>query len=175
MPAAGVVGIDLSLRRTAAVYLPGDWVPGEWTGIRWVTAGYELSGADPEEVAARLMAIAREVVDFVRGVGAGHVFVEDYAYGMAGKSRAVIGLAELGGAVKVKLLESAVVARPANMASARKLFLGKLPTGKGAAQAAVQAALKQMGSPFVGSDAGDAMVVANAGRSLLGMVACVVG
>jgi hypothetical protein len=167
-----VIGIDLSLRRTAAVHLPADWIPGTWDGVQSMVSEQEgVEGRDPEAHAYRLHAIAERLATFIGVCKVKHVYCEDHAYGLAG--RGGVTLAELAGAVKGRLFARGVVVIPVNMMTARKLLLGKLPR-KGAATA-VQDALKQMGSPFEGSDEGDAWTVANWGRTELGMAGVTLG
>jgi len=104
------------------------------------------------------------------------VFVEDYAYGLAGLGG--MRIAELGGAVKAQLFaQHAAVVQPVNAMTARKIFLGKLPKGKGAAQKAVQDACIALGlvPKDSGSDEADAFVIANAGRALLGLPFATIG
>jgi hypothetical protein len=179
-----VVGIDLSLTRSAAFYLPSDWKPGgSWAKVKTITVGYPLpKTASATQRDLRIRTIVNTLLGFVITSPVGMrpdqtwpvIFVEDYAYGLAGNSG--IRLAELGGALKYAISqECGVSIEPINMTTARKIFLGKIPKGKGAAQVAVHSTLKRMGFAYEGSDEGDAFVIANAGRSLLGMTAATVG
>jgi hypothetical protein len=191
-----VVGIDLSLTRSAAFYLPSNWKPGgSWAKVKTITVGYPLSKtASATQRDLRIRTIVKALVAFLNEVPVGTrpdiyvtptkpmkaewswpaVYVEDYAYGLAGNSG--IRLAELGGALKYAIAqECGVSVEPINMTTARKIFLGKIPKGKGAAQVAVHSTLKRMGFAYEGSDEGDAFVIANAGRSLLGMTAATIG
>lgn len=168
----GVVGFDLSLRRSAAVYLPPRWEPGTWGGVRWTTCGRDVAGRDPEKVADRLVEIVDELSKFVgKNLGAmpgQRIFVEDYAFSRVASS--VTGLAELHGAVKFAFAEIGLVVVPVGQMTARKLLLGKLPP-KDRAQA-VHNVIQRMKPPWgEGSDEGDAFTVANAARSQLGMAA----
>ena len=191
-----MVGIDLSLTRSAAFYLPSDWKPGgSWAKVKTITVGYPLpKTASATQRDLRIRTIVNTLLGFVITSSVGMrsdiyasptkpmkmewsrpgIFVEDYAYGLAGNSG--IRLAELGGALKYAISqECSVSVEPINMTTARKIFLGKIPKGKGAAQVAVHSTLKRMGFAYEGSDEGDAFVIANAGRSLLGMTAATVG
>lgn len=169
---AGVIGIDLSLRRAAAVFLPAGWCPGTWDGVAWATTGAEVAGRDERLCAERLVKIANDLFMFLHSHAADHVFMEDYAYGLAG--HAGMALAEAGGAVKLTFAEDDVVIRSVNQSTARALFLGKLPKDKRAQ--VTHAAIQRLEPPWGrGSDEGDALVVANLGRSLLGLPAMTLG
>lgn len=169
----GIVGLDLSLTCAAAVYLPPDWVPGDWDTVKVMTAGYGVAGNDPGDRIKRLSLIASAITEFVRvhldpGLHAHRrVFVEDYAYGMAGKSGMALG--ELGGAVKTQIWDRCnLTTVPVNNMTARKYFLGKLPR-KGAAME-VHRVLGELGWPHAKTaDPGDALIVANFGRSECGL------
>ena len=167
MTHAGVVGLDLSLRGTAAAYLPPDWVPGDWSTVRTMTVGYE--GGDEEKNNMRLADISDAVCGFVEDSRARNVGIESYAFKAQGNR--LLQVAELVGAVRAKLMAklgaSAVTVQQATL---RKFFLGtKLPRGKGAVPMAVHKALKELGCPWEGSDEGDAVLVANYLRTELGM------
>jgi hypothetical protein len=164
-----VVGIDLSLTRAAAVYLREDWVPGSWAGVESMVVGEALEKASLAELAGRLAKNARRLTEFAarRDRDGLLVAVEDLVGGLAGKGG--LRLAGLDGALKAFLFEAGIVATPINVSTARKTLLGKVPQGKGAAPAAVQAVLARMGSPWAGSDQGDAWCIANHLRSIAGM------
>ncbi len=181
----GVIGIDLSLTRPAAVYLPPNWSPANlWRGVSWMSLGEKLVEAGfsedkPRFTAERLRFIAVELLNFVRRVGAKHVAMEDHAY-HAGRGGAMAG-AELHGAVKFCFYEMAgIVVQPVNIMTARKLFLGTRMPGKGAREL-VHEELGRLDPPWrqkdgqVPSDEGDALLVASYLRSSLGLVAMVVG
>lgn len=165
----GVVGLDLSLRGAAAVYVPSSWEGvRHWGAIERMTIGYE--GGDDERKAARLHDIAESITQFVSCNRARYVYVEDYAYGLGAKSG--MKLAELGGAVKARLYErSNVVAVPLNVTTARCYLLGKIPRGKGAAVKRLAEVMRDMDLPSTWTaDERDAWVIANAARAELGMV-----
>jgi hypothetical protein len=166
MTRIGVVGLDLSLRCSAAVYVPPRWTFGRWSVLRSQTFVCRADEKGPQ----RLAYIAEGIAMFVRRWGDCAVFVEDYAYGMMAGSASMLQLAELGGAVKARLYtDCKVTARPMNQSTARKLFLGKLPQKDRAML--THRAIKALGTCFKTADEGDAWVVANAGRSELGMQA----
>ena len=171
-----VVGLDLSLRRSAACFIPADWEPfvhGEvnWRALKTMTVGHDLKkDATPKEKAARLGKIASSISEWVSEQA--EVAFEDYAYGMAGHSGMM--LAELGGAVKYALytdLNIGVV--PVNQSTARKFLLGKLPQKDRAS--VVVAKLEEWGCPFATSDEKDAFVIANYWRTELGMPGLTLG
>lgn len=168
----GVVGLDLSLKRAAACYVPPDWDPCDWKRLRFRIVGGQVVAREPEAVARRLSDIAHGMVDFVDQAGKGaKVFSEDYGFGA---QHAAAWIGEGGGVVKKDLWERlGVVVVPVNQSTVRKTFLGKLPR-KGAGTVVVQV-LRRLGFPWEGSDEADALIVALHGRSLLGMPALTVG
>jgi len=171
----GVVGLDLSLRSTAACFLPHDWSPAEpRRGVRFDTFGSEVARGDHERQAARLVEVSVGVVDFVMGCSGPKfpaVAIEQYSFARSAKSGVMLG--ELGGAVKAELWRRVgVAAYPMATSRARIYLLGKLPRGKGTQGPAVQAAAARLGLEFPTSDPVDAWVVANAMRAELGMPGC---
>jgi hypothetical protein len=174
----GVVGLDLSLRATAAVFLPHDWSPAEpRRGIRVDTWGWEVAKGDAEGQAKRLAIIAGGIVGFVSacfGPQTPAVAVEQYSFARSAKSGVMLG--ELGGAVKAELWRRCgVAAFPMATSRARIYLLGKLPRGKGTQGPAVQAAAARLGLEFPSADPVDAWLVANAYRAELGMPGCTLG
>lgn len=187
----GVLGLDLSLTRPAACYLPSGWRPGDWGAI--VAASWPSKPAKPHAADgplererarwARVSTIAHQVGEFVHAhavAGTDAIAVEDYPYGMQGT--AVTGLAELRGAVCTVLrsISPQYVPLPLNISTCRKLLLGKLPSRrkgepplpKGAAKVAVQQALYGAGAfNLANDDECDAFAVANALLSDCGAVA----
>ena len=161
-----VIGLDLSLTRSAMVMIPHDWELGDWAALDFAISGYALEGKDPKQSAQRLARIANEVVGFVRFHDCLHVFQEDLVGGLA-VQRGLM-LAELAGAVKALLwIELEIASRPVNQSTARKLLLGRL--SQKARGVAVADHFRALGVPWEGSDEGDALCIANLGRSLLGM------
>ncbi len=170
------MGLDLSLRRSAVCFIPGDWevfVHGEvnWGALKTMTVGQDLKkDSSPEEKADRLVKIAGSISEWISETSV--VFVEDYAYGMAGQSGMMLG--ELGGAVKYALrYDVKLGVRPVNQSTARKFLLGKLPQKDRAA--VVVAQLEEWGCPFATSDEKDAFTIANYGRTELGMPGLTLG
>jgi hypothetical protein len=113
--------------------------------------------------------IAQNILHWVLGLPgrpqALRVYVEDYAFGLT-QNRAH-ELAEMTGMVKMSFYQAGMLVRPVNQSTVRKYFLGKLPPKDRAG--AVHSALKGMGAPWHSSDVGDAFVVANYGRTELGL------
>lgn len=167
----GVVGLDLSLKRAAACYVPADWEPCDWPGLKFCVTGSSVKGRDPRAVVERLSSIAREISSFVDEIGCPKVWLEDYGFGAV---HAAAWLGEGAGVVKLALFEThGIVVVPVNQATARKTFLGKLPRRE--AGTAVVQALAKLGFPWEGSDEADAWVIGNHARSVLGMPALTLG
>lgn len=124
--AGTVVGLDLSLRGSAACALPCPW-DGSIKHVRQMKpAGYELrNDASALEQLERIIEIRDSVLDFCREVQARKVWIEDYAFSASGK---ITMLAELAGNVKMELHENwGVVVEKIHASSARKILLQKLP------------------------------------------------
>jgi Holliday junction resolvasome RuvABC endonuclease subunit len=162
-----VIGLDISLNGSAGVMLLPHWEPGAWaSGL--VTATF----APPKNVtgAERLMIVAAKIVGWVRAVKEPQVYIEDYAF--AARVTSARAVAELVGCVKRDLWCESVEVKPIAMNTARKLLLGRVPTKKKSGIAVkdyVNHALSRMGAQFPTMDEGDAFVIANCGRSLLGL------
>lgn len=188
MSAPVVLGLDLSLTAAAAVVLPADWEPGDWNLPSLVVAPPEPEEDADAFHARRTGVIANALLRFAVEHCVTHVYVEDYAYSpQATRGRAV---AELGGVVKDYFLRRTRVAwaalkqplvprpphelivHPVNMAAARKALLGHVPSKRTSGVAVkdyVNEKLARMGASFGTMDEGDAFVVANYGRALLGL------
>lgn len=169
--------MDLSLTRTAAVFLPAGWDPRDpWKGVRWAVIAPKVDEDErsPGKARAlRLSAIASDAMLFVQQCRARHVACEDHAFGMA--SGGAKWKAEVHGAVKCYFwVVGGLVVESLNIASCRKTLMGKLPR-KGAG-VAVATRIYDMAPPWakglprtkVPADEGDAFAVANHTRSLLG-------
>ncbi len=163
------MSLDLSARGTAALALPCSWA-GDWTKLRclFATEASLSRGAAESERAIRLNTIAQKVVRFALDYEVTLAYVEDYAF-----SRNNYDLGELRGVVRHELIRAGVPFLRCNMGTARKLMLGKIPRGKGAAKAAVFRSLKEAGMPLFGPkdlwfDQSDAFAVMNFGLSELG-------
>lgn len=161
------MGLDLSLRSSAACVIEEFWKPGEWAdGIATKVVGYGIKEKTPFDSATRLVNIVTVLVDFARWTRPAYVYVEDYAYGLAGRSGMV--LAELGGAVKYRFMEElGVTVVPVNMSTARKYLLGKLPPRDRVEM--THRHMNEIGCPFGTSDEKDAWIVANYGRTEAGL------
>jgi hypothetical protein len=162
-----ILGLDLSLRQTAAVALPAPWTIGDWSAVRTMVVGRPLTKTATEhERIDRLRFIAENVIEFALKVHARVAFIEGYAFA---KGTQAHSLAELGGHVRVRLRGAGIEVRTANMASARKLLLGKVPRSD--AKIAVFTALRSTGWQVATLDESDAFACANFGLSELGKVA----
>lgn len=166
MRPAVILGIDLGTRVTAAVLVPIGW-GGDWRRVQYVTGGGPLHrDATDEQRARRTEAIARLVVDLacesrrVKAAPNVMAYVESYGYS---QRTAAHTLGELGGVVRLELLRAGVELRTANISSARKLLLGKVPRKGADAKAEILVTLRAAGAPFESLDVCDAFVAANLG------------
>jgi Holliday junction resolvasome RuvABC endonuclease subunit len=156
-----VVGVDASATGTAVVVVPVAW-DGDWSRITHRRVGYSVPRTAGELARIRrLDAIRRAALELAaaapRPVVAG---VEGYAYA---QQQAAHTLGEVGGAVRLALLEAGVaeVLTPAPN-SARAVLLELVPPEGQRAKAAVAQRLRLDGAPAHWSlDAYDAMAVAN--------------
>jgi len=168
---SAVMGLDLSTRASAAIVLPRNWA-GDWTMMRSLVFGSALEKtATVRDRALRTESIAEAVVQFGNDYGVRHVWIEGYAFSRVSASTHI--LAELGGVVKLELVRAGMQVQIANMGTARKLLLGRVPRGKGAAKKGALKALRAAGMPFrsgkdTWNDEADAFVAANFGMSELG-------
>ncbi len=121
-----IVGLDLSLRGSAACWMPAKW-KGDTTKLEMGTFGYPLTkDATLSEIMDRYLAIANGIVEFVKLRTTRAIYVEDYAFSMRSSSTAV--LHELGGVVKVMLYQATgMVPIPVSASTCRKTLLQKLP------------------------------------------------
>lgn len=158
-----ILGLDLSTRAAAAVAVPQDW-DGRWSRVRSLVVGEPLHrDATDAERARRTETIAARLVAFARSCGVASVWIEGYAFNQA---TAAHTLAELGGVVRLELVRAGFDLHTANMSTARKLLLGKVP--RSGAKDAVVATLRAAGSTFETADEADAYCCANLGLSELG-------
>lgn len=154
-----LLGLDLSPRAAAAVAVPTDW-DGVWRRVASVVVGESLRrDASDAERARRTESIAARLVAFARAQSATEAWIEGYAFS---RQTAAHTLGELGGVVRLELVRAGLEVRTANVSSARKLLLGRLPRQD--SKAAVQAALFAAGAPRSWSaDEADAFVACNFG------------
>jgi len=158
-----VLGLDLSVRAAAAVACPTDW-DGDWRRVSSLVVGEPLRrDATDVERARRTETIAARLVAFARSTGATLAFVEGYAFNQA---TAAHTLAELGGVVRLELVRAGLDVRTANMSTARKLLLGRVP--RSGAKDAVVATLQAAGARFETADESDAFCALNFGLAELG-------
>jgi hypothetical protein len=140
--------------------VPLDW-DGDFRRVQTIVVGERLlRGASDAERARRCESIACQLVAFARGQQVVEAWIESYAFAQRTSAHT---LAEVGGCVRLELLRAGVAIRTANIGTARKLLLGRLPR-KGAKYAA-HAALHAAGSPAWSLDQADAFVAANLGLS----------
>jgi hypothetical protein len=156
----GILGLDLSATAPAAVAVPVGW-NGDWSQVRSKRWEHPLTkDATDNARIMRCRVIAFDVWAFAEQNGCAVAWIESYAYGMM---TAAHTLAEVGGVVRSLLDSRGIQLRTANMSSARKLLLGKIPKGKGLAKKVCAAALLSCGSPAWSLDESDAFVAANWG------------
>ena len=164
-----IVGLDLSLRAAAACALPTDW-DGDLTKAKTEMFGGKLgSDATHRERTERMVKIAHDVSLFCLNAKATHVFVEAYAFGM--RSTSSHQLAELGGAVKARLLDELDLAvEPIVASQARKTLLQKLPRAD--VKEFTELNVRSLGgpAPYWTGDECDAFCVVNHALSLVGGV-----
>lgn len=155
-----LMGLDLSLTAASAAALNVHW-DGRFDRVFTRTVGMPLA-RDATDLgrARRTEVIATEIVNFARGLAVTEAWIEGYAFNMRTSAHS---LGELGGVVRLELVRAGISIRTANMSTARKLLLGKVPR-KGAKVAAAQA-LRAAGSPAWTLDESDAFVCANLGLS----------
>lgn len=168
-----ILGLDLSARAAAAVAVPQDW-DGQWRRIKTLVVGQELDRASSDwERAMRCGYIAERIVAFARKHGVNQAWIEGYAYN---QNTAAHTVAEVGGVVRLELVRAGIEIRTANMQTARKLLLGRLPArGKHiapkdrvSAKEAVKATLRAAGAAFNTLDEYDGFTAANLGMSEVG-------
>ena len=163
-----VLGLDLSLRGAGAVVLPGCWDPSRPNaGVvahRFTEEG-RLEGRE------RQAAIVRGVWRLAVQQAVKWAFVEEHSFSK-GLMKHAYARAELVGAVKNDLWSQlGIEVVPVVASSARKLLFGpqRRMTSREWKQF-IQAGFGDMGLDLPDEDTRDAMVVANAGRHVRGLV-----
>jgi len=173
-----ILGLDISSRSTATVAIPLSW-DGVWSRVEWLLCGQPLPrGASDLARAQRTEHIARAIVEFARRKGGTVAFIESYGFN---QNTSAHTLAEVAGVVRLELVRAGIEIHTAQMSTARKLLLGKIPVGKklpsgkrekGVAKLAVYETLTAMGARLPagtpGMDVADAIVAANFGLERLG-------
>lgn len=174
-----VMGLDLSLTRSAALLIPLSFGNDKsWSDIKCKVFGYDLvSDAIERARMDRCLHIAKTVVEFAAANQVMAVFVEQYAFNRAFNAAR---LGELGGIVKTQMILSlGMCPKPLTATAARKLVLGRLPSAKsmgvkslpkGFQKKYTRESLLSAGAP--GSwkdDECDAFVIANAGLHECGL------
>ena len=159
-----LLGLDLSVTAAAAVAVPLDY-EGDFARVASVVIGEKLRrDATDVERARRTETIAARLVRFALENRCSIAYVESYAFG---QRTAAHTLGEVGGVVRLELVRAGLDVRTANIGSARKLLLGRVPRQD--AKIAVAEALRAAGAPLDWSlDVTDAMACANLGLSMLG-------
>lgn len=151
-----LLGLDLSVTAAAAVAVPLNWA-GDFRRVSSIVVGERLRrDATDAERARRCETIATRIVGFARSAGATHAVIEGYAFSRADAAHT---LGELGGVVRLELVRAGLELRTANVGTARKLLLGKVPRSD--AKVAVFAALRAAGATFQTPDEADAFAAVN--------------
>jgi hypothetical protein len=161
-----VGGLDPSLVAMAATTAPLDWA-GQWSLIERGSWGYSLKrDASERERIVRCERVARAAVDFLVAHQVEVAYLESYGYSQPNYAHS---LGELGGILRLFMLEAGIDIRIANMSSARKLLLGYVPrSGKDAKEAVWEALQAAGGQCFDRLDETDAFCVLNWGMKDLG-------
>lgn len=155
-----LLGLDLSATAAAACAVPLDW-DGDFRRVSTTIVGESLRrNATDVERARRTETIASRLVAFAREHGASEAWIESYAFSRRDSAHT---LAEVGGVVRLELARAGFEIRTANMSTARKLLLGKVPRSE--AKQACHRVLHEAGSPAWTLDESDAFVCANLGLS----------
>jgi hypothetical protein len=156
------LGIDLSLTGCGLVAVPESWGL-DWGRVAHLTVGETMTeNASAEARIKRLSKLAAVVVKFASKHRVTDAWVEGYPNGSWKAPNSISLLAELGGVIKVRLLEEiGLPTTSAPIASARKLILGKVPRGE--AKEAVAQVLWKSGARFSTVDESDAFAAANFG------------
>jgi hypothetical protein len=155
-----ILGLDLSATAPAAVAVPCDW-NGDWRKVQSRRWQHPLTKEATDNARAmRCRVIAFDVWGFAQLHHCTEAWIESYAFGM---KTAAHTLAEVGGVVRSLLDSRGMQLHTANMSSARKLLLGKIPRGKGLAKKACSDCLSTAGAPAWSLDESDAFVAANLG------------
>lgn len=168
-----VLGLDLSLTRSAAVLVPVG--ARDFAGVRALSVGATLR-ADATETArdARCYRIACALSAFAAGVPIAGAFVESYAFGMANRAH---HLGELRGVVRRRLLEhKGVGLTPVHASQARALYFArplKKPPGARTdwLKNYILGSTREAGASFANHDEADAFMIANFGLSEVGAAA----
>lgn len=161
MPA--LMGVDLSTRATAVVACPLNW-GGDWRKVTSEVFGSALTeAASDNDRVARLNDIHHGVKRFAHANNVSNAFFESYAFS---QRTAAHTLGEVGGVVKIGLNWIGVMVHTANMSTARKLLLGKVP--KKDPKKAVEHAIRSAGGYFETLDEYDAFTALNLGLSYMG-------
>lgn len=164
------IGLDLSLRASAACAIPLDW------GQRLDRVVTEIFGSDlkadakEEERLRRIDEIATGVSRFIRSVStAPKIFLESYAFAQSGSHAREV--AELTGLVKWSLWkEWGEAPTPIVASRARKILLQKLPRKD--VKSFVHRNVKRIpGADGWTNDEADSFTIANVGVMLMGGVA----
>jgi len=156
------LGIDASKSSLGLCAVPASW-DGDWSRIRRETLGLTLEKPTEREKIEGMLALARDVWLFAIMHNVRWAVIEDVP---TQRAFAIKPLAELLGFIRSELArECGLYVEPVNQSSARKSFLGYLPTSKGGREVnrkqVVTAALDALTDVFVWDDEKDAFITVN--------------
>jgi len=158
------LGLDVSLTGLGMVAVPSDWA-GDFSKVQRNSLGLELpKNATPRQQIERMLALALDVRIWAVRVGATIACYED---SLPRDAFSVKPLAKLLGFIEKELAQEChLFAEPVNQSSARKFFLGYLPTKrKGGPRVdrkkVVTSALDALTDVFQFHDESDAFIAVN--------------
>jgi len=155
-----IAGLDLSLTASAIVTVPTNW-DSDWKRVKSLVFGRSLpKGATDADRIGRCRDIALALVRHAKQRGVKRAYIEGYAFSRNDQAHSI---GELGGVVRYLLAVNGIEFVTANMNTARKLLLGKVP--RSGAKDACSLALHHAGAPAWSLDESDAFVCANLGLS----------
>jgi len=155
-----IAGLDLSLTASAIVTVPTNW-DSDWKRVKTNVVGRSLPrGAIDADRIDRCVDIATTLARHAKQRGVKRAYIEGYAFSRTDQAHSI---GELGGIVRYLLAINGIEFVTANMNTARKLLLGKVPR-KGPKEAC-WGALAAAGAPAWSLDESDAFVCANLGLS----------
>lgn len=165
-----VLGMDLSLVGSAAVWMGSEWSPEE----AWVVDHVRLSAEGELLGRERRRAIVDGLLRFAHERRIDHAFVEEHSFSK-GLGSSAFPRAELVGAVKDQFeRQLGVVVHPVVASHARKVMFGRVrKMNRAEWKSYIKEAFGMLGWPggkeLPDEDTRDAYVVANAGRHVLGI------
>jgi hypothetical protein len=151
------MGIDASLRSLGLCVVPFDW-NGDFEKVQRCTLGLDAPpNATPRQLIERMIALAQDVRRFAKAHGVTDVCFED---SLTRDAYQIKALAKLTAYIEKELAEHlGLFAVPVNQSSARKYFLGALPSKN--RKAITIHAVDELTDRFTFDDEKDAFVTCN--------------